>query len=174
MKRILLLVALIAGIAFSAGAQNTNKLGYISTEYILKKIPAYKTAQDQLDKLSQQYEKEIETKYAALEELYKKYQADKVLLTDDMKQRRENEIITKEKEAKELQRQYFGQDGALEKKKTELLNPIQEQIKNAVKEVAVQDGYAIIIDVTSNPSVLYTAPRFDLSDKVLGKLGYKN
>ncbi|MDR0582377.1 MAG: OmpH family outer membrane protein [Prevotellaceae bacterium] len=172
MKHILFLVAL-AGIALSATAQNTNKVGYISTEYILKKIPAYKTAQDQLDKLSQQYEKEIETRYTALEELYKKYQADKVLLTDDMKQRRENEIITKEKETKELQRQYFGQDGTLDKKKTELLDPIIEQIKNAVKEVATQDGYAIIIDITSNPSVLYTAPRFDLSDKVLGKLGYK-
>ena len=91
-----------------------------------------------------------------------------------MKQRRENEIITKEKEAKELQRQYFGQDGTLNKKQTELLNPINEQIKNAVKEVATQDGYAIIIDITANPSVLYTAPRFDLSDKVLEKLGYKN
>ncbi|MDR0694147.1 MAG: OmpH family outer membrane protein [Prevotellaceae bacterium] len=172
MKRILFLVA-FAGIACSAIAQNTNKVGYISTEYILKKIPAYKTAQDQLDKLSQQYEKEIETRYAGLEELYKKYQADKVLLTDDMKQRREDEIITKEKETKDLQRQYFGQDGTLDKKKTELLNPIIEQIKNAVKEVATQDGYAIIIDITSNPTVLYTAPRFDLSDKVLGKLGYK-
>ena len=173
MKRILLFVAL-AGVTLSAMAQNTHKVGYISTEYILKKIPAYKTAQDQLDKLSQQYEKEVETRYAALEELYKKYQADKVLLTDDMKQRRENEIITKEKEAKELQRQYFGQDGTLNKKQTELLNPINEQIKNAVKEVATQDGYAIIIDITANPSVLYTAPRFDLSDKVLEKLGYKN
>jgi outer membrane protein len=172
MKRILLLIAL-AGIAWSAAAQNTNKVGYISTEYILKKIPAYKIAQDQLDKLSQQFEKEIETKYADLEERYKKYQAEKVLLTDDMKQRRENEIITLEKATKDLQRQHVGQDGTLDKKKTELLNPIVEQVKEAVKEVATQDGYALVIDITSNPSVLYTAPRFDLSEKVLAKLGYR-
>jgi outer membrane protein len=140
----------------------------------LKKIPAYKTAQDQLDKLSQQYEKEIDAKYQALDDLYKKYQADKVLLTDDMKQRRENEIITKEKEVKELQRQYFGEDGALDKKKNELITPIQEKISAAVKELATQDGYALIFDTTANPAVIYVAPRYDLSDKILEKLGYRN
>ncbi len=171
MKRILLTFALITGIVLSASAQ---KFAYINTEYILKKIPTYKTAQDQLDKLSQQYEKEIETKYEALDELYKKYQAEKVLLTEDMKQRRENEIITKEKEVKELQRQYFGQDGALMKKKDELITPIQTKISDAVKEIATQDGYAFIFDTTANPSMIYTAPRYDLSDKVLEKLGYKN
>jgi len=171
MKRIVLTLALVAGIVFSASAQ---KYAYINTEYILKKIPAYKTAQDQLDKLSQQYEKEIDAKYQALDELYKKYQADKVLLTDDMKQRRENEIITKEKEVKELQRQYFGEDGALDKKKNELITPIQEKISTAVKELATQDGYALIFDTTANPTVIYVAPRYDLSDKILEKLGYRN
>ncbi|MDR2362562.1 MAG: OmpH family outer membrane protein [Prevotellaceae bacterium] len=171
MKRILLTLALIAGITFSASAQ---KIAYVNTEYILKKIPAYKTAQDQLDKLSQQYEKEIESRYQKLEELYKSYQAEKVLLTDDMKQRRENEIITKEKEAKDLQRQYFGQGGTLEKKKEELIKPIQEKIASAINEIATQDGYAMIFDSASNPSILFVAPRYDLSDKVLEKLGYRN
>ncbi len=171
MKKVLLTLVLVAGVALSASAQ---KFAYINTEYILKKIPAYKTAQDQLDKLSQQYQKEIETRYTALEEMYKKYQADKVLLTEDMKQRRENEIITKEKEAKELQRQYFGDDGTLSKKKDELFKPIQEKISAAVKDLATQDGYHVIFDTAANPSMIYTAPRYDLSDKVLEKLGYKN
>ena len=171
MKRILLTLALIAGFALSASAQ---KFGYIDTEYILKKVPAYKTAQDQLDKLSQQYQKEVENRYAELETMYKKYQADKVLLTEDMKQRRENEIITKEKDAKELQRKYFGEDGALSKKKDELFKPIQDKISAAVKEVATQDGYHVIFDTAANPSMIYTAPRYDLSEKVLEKLGYKN
>jgi outer membrane protein len=173
MKRILLTLAFVAALALSASAQ---KFAYIDTEYILKKIPAYKTAQDQLDRLSKQYEKEIETKYQTLEELYKKYQADKVLLTDDMKQRRENEIITQEKEAKELQRNYFGPEGALDKKKSELLDPIQEKIRTAVKELATQGGYTIIFDTAANPSIIYTSPSalYDLSNKVLEKLGYKN
>ncbi|MDR0667409.1 MAG: OmpH family outer membrane protein [Prevotellaceae bacterium] len=171
MKRIILLFALMAGIVFSASAQ---KMAYVNTEYILKKIPAYKTAQDQLDKLSKQYEKEVESRYEKLEEMYKSYQAEKVLLTDDMKQRRENEIITKEKEAKELQRQYFGQGGTLEKKKDELIKPIQERITAAINDIATQDGYAMIFDSASNPSILFVAPRYDLSDKVLEKLGYRN
>jgi outer membrane protein len=171
MKKIALTLALIAGMVCSASAQ---KFAYVNTEYILKKIPVYKTAQDQLDKLSQQYEKEIESKYQKLEELYKSYQADKVLLTDDMKQRRESDIIAKEKEAKELQRQYFGQGGSLEKKKEELIQPIQEKISAAIKDLATQDGYAFIFDSASNPTMLFSAPRYDLSDKVLEKLGYKN
>jgi outer membrane protein len=171
MKRILVTLALIAGITLSATAQ---KIAYVNTEYILKKIPAYKTAQDQMDKISQQYEKEIESKYQKLEEMYKSYQADKVLLTDDMKQRRENDIITKEKEAKELQRQYFGQGGTLDKKKDELIKPIQDKIAASIKDIATQDGYAIIFDAASNPAMLFTAPRYDLSDKVLEKMGYRN
>ncbi|MDR1681661.1 MAG: OmpH family outer membrane protein [Prevotellaceae bacterium] len=171
MKKMLLTLALMAGIVFSASAQ---KMAYVNTEYILKKIPAYKTAQDQLDKLSQQYEKEIESRYQKLEELYKSYQAEKVLLTDDMKQRRENEIIAKEKEAKELQRQYFGQGGTMEKKKDELIKPIQEKITSAINELATQDGYAMIFDSASNAAILFAAPRYDLSDKVLEKLGYRN
>jgi len=171
MKKGLLTLAFIVCVALTASAQ---KFAYVNTEYILKKIPAYKTAQDQLDRLTQQYEKEIEARYQKLEELYKSYQADKVLLTEDMKQRRENEIITKEREAKELQRTYFGQDGSLDKKKDELLKPIQEKISTAIKELATQDGYAVIFDSAANPSMLYTAPRYDLSDKILEKLGYKN
>jgi outer membrane protein len=157
------------GILSIAAAQ---KIGYINTETILNKIPSYKTAQGQLERLSQEYQKEVEAGYQKVDELYKAYQADKVLLTDDMKKRREDEIINKEQAVKETQRKYFGQDGTLAKKTEELLKPLQDKVANAVKEVAADDGYGIIIDIANNPSVVFTNPRYDISDKVIGKLGF--
>ncbi len=170
MKRIVLLLAIILGALATASAQ---KIGYINTETILNKIPAYKTAQGQLERLRDQYQKEIETGYQKIEALYTTYQNDKVLLTEDMKKRREDEIINREKEVKDLQLKYFGQDGALTKKSEELLKPIQDRVMSAVKEVAADDGYAIILDAANNPSMIFTNPRYDISDKVIGKLGYK-
>jgi outer membrane protein len=169
MKRFLITLAIVLGVVSIAAAQ---KIGYINTETILNKIPSYKTAQGQLDRLRQDYQKEVEAGYQQVEELYKTYQADKVLLTEDMKKRREDEIINKEQAVKELQRKYFGQDGSLAKKTEELLNPLQDKVANAVKEVATDDGYGIIIDVSNNPSVVFTNPRYDISDKVIGKLGF--
>lgn len=170
MKRIVLLFAIVFGVLATAEAQ---KIAYINTESILAKVPAYKTAQGQLERLRQQYQKEIESGYEKIEGLYKTYQNDKVLLTEDMKKRREEEIITREKEVKELQRKYFGQDGAMTKKSEELLRPIQDKVMTAVKEVAADDGYAIILDAANNPSMIYTNPRYDISDKIITKLGYK-
>jgi len=155
------------------GTVSAQKIGYVNTETILNKIPAYKTAQTQLENLSQQYQKEIEAGYQKVEDLYKNYQSDKVLLTDDMKKRREDEIINKEKEVKELQRKYFGQEGTLTQKSEELLKPIQDRVMNAIKDIANDDGYAMIIDIANNPSVVFTAARYDISDKVIGKLGFK-
>ncbi|MDR0737760.1 MAG: OmpH family outer membrane protein [Prevotellaceae bacterium] len=169
MKRILFTLAAILGVMNIAAAQ---KIGYINTETILNKIPSYKTAQGQLERLSQDYQKEVEAGYQKVDELYKAYQADKVLLTEDMKKRREDEIITKEQAVKETQRKYFGQDGSLAKKTEELLKPLQDKLANAVKEVATDDGYGIIIDIANNPSVVFTNPRYDISDKVIGKLGF--
>jgi outer membrane protein len=169
MKRLLLSLAILLGVAGIAEAQ---KIGYINTETILNKIPSYKTAQGQLDRLRQDYQKEVEAGYQQVEELYKAYQTDKVLLTEDMKKRREDEIINKEQEVKETQRKYFGQDGSLAKKTEELLKPLQDKVANAVKEVATDDGYGIIIDVSNNPSIVFTNPRYDISDKVIGKLGF--
>ncbi|MCL2132711.1 MAG: OmpH family outer membrane protein [Bacteroidales bacterium] len=170
MKKIVLFLVVMLG---ALGTVSAQKVGYVNTETILNKVPAYTTAQTQLENLSQQYQKEIEAGYQKVEELYKAYQADKVLLTEDMKKRREDEIINKEKEVKDLQRQYFGQDGALTKKSEELLKPIQDKVMNAIKDIAEADGYAMIIDVANNPSVIYTAARYDISDKVIAKLGYK-
>ncbi len=171
MKKLFLLLVLITGTYTFAAAQ---KFAYVNTEYILNKIPAYKTADGQVEKLAEQYQKEVEALYQKADNLYKTYQAEKVLLTDDMRQRRESEIITKEKDAKELQKKYFGPEGSLAAKREELMKPIQDQVYTAIKTLSDEGGYAIIFDVTSNPSMIYTNPRYDLSDKVLEKLGYRN
>ena len=147
------------------------KFGYVDTDYILKKVPAYKSAQEQLDKLSTQYQKEVETKYKAVDDLFKKYQSEKVLLTEDMRQKRESEIVTKEKEVKELQKSYFSPEGTLAKKREELLKPVQDKVYTAIKDIATDGGYATIFDVANNPGMIFNNPRFDLSDKVLEKMG---
>jgi outer membrane protein len=138
----------------------------------LKKIPSYRSAQEQLDKISGQYQKEIEEKYGELEKFIKTFEAEKVLLTEEMKKKREQDIIQRERSVKELQMKYFGRDGLLFKKREELVKPIQDQVFNAVKEIANEGGYAIIFDSASSPNMLYTNPRYDKSDEVLQKLGY--
>jgi outer membrane protein len=170
MRKISIICAIVALSAFAVQAQ---KFGYIDSDYILKKIPAYTSAQGQLEKLSKQYQTEIEAKYKVVQELYTKYQSEKVLLTEDMRQKRESEIITKEKEAKELQSSYFSPEGTLAKKREELLKPIQDKVYNAIKELSTEGGYAIIFDIANNLGVAYNNPRYDLSDKVLEKIGYK-
>ena len=120
-----------------------------------------------------EYQKEIEEKYAEIDKLYKDYQAEKVLLTEGRKKKREGEIITKERQTKELQMKYFGRDGLLFKKREELVKPIQDQVFNTVKEIAVEGGYAVIFDSAASPNMLYTNPRHDKSEEVLQKLGYK-
>jgi outer membrane protein len=160
-------------LTLSVFAVQAQKFGYIDSDYILKKIPAYKSAQDQLEKLSKQYQTEVESKYKVVKELYDKYQSEKVLLSDDMRQKRENEIIGKEKDAKEFQSSHFSPEGILAKKREELLKPIQDKIYNSIKELATEGGYAIIFDIANNPGVIYNNPRYDLSDKALEKMGFK-
>lgn len=169
MKRTAIL-AIALMLSCTAWAQ---KFAFIDTEYILNKIPSYKAAQEQINKLSEQYQKEIEDRYASIEKLYNNYQAEKVLLTEDMKKKREDEIISKEKETKDLQMKYFGRDGLILKKREELVKPIQDQIFNAVKEIATEGGYATIFDKAASPNMIYTNSRYDKSDEVLQKLGYK-
>ncbi|HPD94302.1 MAG: OmpH family outer membrane protein [Bacteroidales bacterium] len=169
MKKITLL---LFSLLFSTGLW-AQKFAYIDSEYILGKIPSYKSAQEQLDKLSEQYQKEIEERYAEIDKMYNDYQAEKVLLTEEMQKKREDEIISKERATKDLQMKYFGKDGLLFKKREELVKPIQDQIFNAVKEIATDGGYAIIFDSASSTNMIYTNPRYDKSDEVLQKLGYK-
>ncbi|MHC1702663.1 MAG: OmpH family outer membrane protein [Tenuifilaceae bacterium] len=168
MKKIFLLLILTIT-SFTLMAQ---KFAFVDSDYILKKIPSYKSAQDQLDKLAAQYQKEIEDKYADVDKLFKDYQAEKVLLTEEMKKKREEDIIAKERQVKDLQMKYFGKEGLLFKKREELVKPIQDQVFNAVKEIAAEGGYAIIFDAAASPNMLYTNPRYDKSEEVLQKLGY--
>jgi outer membrane protein len=170
MKKIVVIISILL-ISLGCFAQ---KFAYVDAEYILNNIPAYKSAQDQVDKLSDTWQKEVEAMYADIEKMYKTYNSEKVLLTEEMKKKREEEIMNKEKEAKDLQKKYFGQDGALFKKRDELIKPIQDEVYKAIKEMAVESGYSIIFDSSSGASMLYTDPKFDKSDAILQKLGYKN
>lgn len=148
------------------------KIGYIDSEYILSNIPEYKAAQTEMDKTSVDWQKEIEAKYSEIDKLYKIYQAESVLLTDDMKKKRENEIINKEKEVKELQKQRFGVDGELFNKRMELVKPIQDKIYSAVKQVAERGGLAFIFDKAGQVSLLYSNSKYDKSEDVLNFMGY--
>ncbi|MGD9928952.1 MAG: OmpH family outer membrane protein [Mangrovibacterium sp.] len=170
MKRIIMLVAFL----MVAGVTMAQKYAFVDTEYILENIPAYTAAQEQLDQISKQYQKELETIHSEVEKMYQDFQAESVLLSEDMKRKREDVIITKEKEYKALQRKYFGPDGDLFKKRQGLIKPIQDDIFNAVQELANEGSYVVIFDKAGGLSMLYTNPKFDLSDQVLQKLGYKN
>jgi outer membrane protein len=162
------LLVLTSALAFG------QKYAFVDSEYIRKNIPAFTTAQEQLDKLSKQWEKEVADGYAIVEKMYKSYQSESVLLSQDMKTKREEAIIAKEKEMKDLQNKYFGMEGDLFKKREELVKPIQDEILKAIKEIAVDGSYAVIFDTAAGGNILFANPKFDISDQVLEKLGYKN
>ena len=171
MKRTVLTLGLILMMATTSFAQ---KYGFVDSDYVSNNIPAFNTAQDQLDKLSQKWEQEIADGYEQVEQLYKTYQNEAALLSQDMKAKREEEIIKKEQEMKALQDKYFGVDGELYKKREELVKPIQDEILKAIKEIAVEGNYTAIFDSASGGNILYANPKNDLSDQVLEKLGYNN
>ena len=171
MKKIGVFIGFLVLTSAMAMAQ---KYAFVDSEYIRKNIPAFTTAQEQLDKLSKQWEKEVSDGYAVVEQMYKSYQNESVLLSQDMKTKREEAIIAKEKEMKDLQTKYFGVDGDLFKKREELVKPIQDEILKAIKEIAVDGSYAVIFDTSAGGNILFANPKFDISDQVLEKLGYKN
>ncbi len=170
MKKIIF--TLVAAFTFVA-AVNAQKYAFIDSEYIMENIPAFTAAQQQLNQLSSQYQKELESMHAEIEQMYKDFQAESVLLSDDMKRKREDVIITKEKAYKKLQRKYFGPKGDLFTKRQGLVKPIQDDIFNAVQEIANDGSYAVIFDKAGSTTLFFTNPRYDLSDEVLKKLGYK-
>jgi outer membrane protein len=170
MKKIIVLTVLVLAATLSGAAQ---KFAFVDSEYIRNNIPAFTAAQQQLDKLSEGWEKEVADGYAAVESLYKNYQAEVVLLSQDQKKKREDAIIVKEKEIKDLQNKYFGMEGELYKKREELVKPIQDEILKAIKEMSVEGSYAVIFDTSTGSNILFANPKFDLSDQVLEKLGYK-
>ena len=169
MKKVILAALVVLTTASVSFAQ---KMGYVDTDYILGKIPEYKAAQTEIDKTSVDWQKEIEAKYGEIDKLYKIYQAESVLLTDDMKKKRENEIINKEKEVKELQKARFGVDGELFKKRMELVKPIQDKVYSAVKQVAEKAGLAFIFDKAGQVALLYSNSKYDKSEDVITFMGY--
>ena len=170
MKKPLLILALLALFSVCSTAQ---KFGYVDTKYILSHIPEYQSAQAEVNKLSSQWQKDIENKYATIEKLESAYQAEKILLTDEMRKKREEEIDRKKQEAKEMQKAKFGVDGELFKKREELVKPIQDRIFEAIKEVAEQMSLMVVFDKANHSNMLYTNPKHDISDKVLKKMGLK-
>jgi len=169
MKKILLILALSFTTITATQAQ---KFAYVDTDYILNKIPEFKQAQDKLDALSADWQKEIENKYTDVDQMYRSYQQEQVLLTDKMKVKREDAIIKKEKNAKDLQQKYFGPEGELYIKRQELIKPIQDKIYDAIQQLATNSKYAIVFDSSSDLIMLYKNNNLDKSDKVLGLLGY--
>ncbi|OFZ01056.1 MAG: hypothetical protein A3K10_01485 [Bacteroidetes bacterium RIFCSPLOWO2_12_FULL_31_6] len=155
--------------AFTVQAQ---KFAYVDTEYILGNIPDYKEAQAELDKLSIEWQKQLERQYSEIDKMYKNYQAEQILLTEDMKTKREGEIIKKEKEAKEYQKQKFGVDGELFKKRQELVKPVQDKVYQAIQDIATVGGLDIVFDKSSGLTMLYSNSKYNKSDAVLKKLGF--
>lgn len=168
-----LIFALLLSVFMFAGSLQAQKYCYVDTQYILDNIPEYKAAQQQLDQLSINWQKDIEAKYTFIDKLYKDFQAEQILLTEEMKRKRESEIVAKEKEAKEFQKQKFGFEGELFKKKQELVKPIQDKIYNAIKKMATEQSYAVVFDKSSDLIMLYSNPKYDKSDDILNAMGYK-
>lgn len=171
MKKFLLL-ALFAII--SAVSVNAQKFALMDMEYVLKNIPAYERANEQLTQQSKRWQSEIDDITAEAQNLYKKYQSESIFLSDEQRTKREQEILAKEKLASELKRKYFGPDGELYKKRESLMAPIQDEIYNAVKEICESKGYSAVVDRASAASIIYASPKIDISNEVLAKLGYSN
>ena len=165
-------ILLILAVSFLATTTQAQKFSYVDTDYILNKIPEFNQAQDKLDALSADWQKEIENKYADVDQMYRSYQQEQVLLTDEMKIKREEAIIKKEKSAKDLQQKYFGPEGELYIKRQELIKPIQDKIYDAIQQLAANNKYAIVFDSSSDLIMLYKNNNLDKSDKVLDLLGY--
>ena len=165
-------ILLILAVSFLATTTQAQKFAYVDTDYILNKIPEFNQAQDKLDALSADWQKEIENKYADVDQMYRSYQQEQVLLTEEMKVKREEAIIKKEKSAKDLQQKYFGPEGELYIKRQELIKPIQDKIYDAIQQLAANNKYAIVFDSSSDLIMLYKNNNLDKSDKVLDLLGY--
>ena len=168
MKKLVFLTAIFF---FAAMMMQAQKFAYVDTQYILDNIPEFAEAQSQLDDLSAQWQKEIEAKFAEVDKMYKDYQTQSVLLPDDMKKKKEQEIVEKEKDAKNLQRTRFGKDGDLFKKRQELVKPIQEKVYNAIQELSTNNNYAVVFDKGGSLTMMYANPKYDISDDVLDNLG---
>ncbi len=171
MKKIFALVFLATALSLTAYGQ---RFAYVDTEYILDNIPEYQAAEREIEQLSIEWQTEIENKFAEIDNLYRQYQAEAPLLPEEMKRQREDEIIRKEREAKDLQMRRFGREGELFAKRQELLQPIQDRVFEAVEQIANRGNYAVIFDKAGGTAMIFSDVRYDLSDDVLQRLGYRN
>ncbi|SFS36048.1 OmpH family outer membrane protein [Sphingobacterium wenxiniae] len=170
MRRVFILFAFLA---FMTSATYAQRLAYVDSEYILKHIPEYVSAQKHLDDLATNWQEEVDRQYGEIEKLYKAYQNDQVLLNDDMRRRREDEIVNKEREVKEFQRQKFGYEGELYKERIRLVQPIQDRVAKAIQDIANNQGLDIILDKGSEVTFLFANPKLDKSNDIITKLGFK-
>ncbi len=171
MKKKLLILGLALVSVLTVSAQ---KFALIDMEYILKNVPAYERANEQLNQVSKKWQAEVEALNTEASTMYKNYQNEVVFLSQEQKKQRQEEIMKKEKEASDLKRKYFGPEGELFKKRTSLMTPIQDEIYNAVKDLADQRGYSLVVDRASDSGIIYGSPKIDISNEVLQKLGYSN
>lgn len=159
-------------VALSATTMQAQKFALVDMEYILRHIPAYERANEQLNQVSKKWQAEVDVLQTEAQTLYKNYQNEAVFLSEEQKTKKEEAIIAKEKEASELKKKYFGPDGELYKKRESLMKPIQDEIYNAVKDIAEQKGYSLILDRASDAGIIFASPKIDISNEVLTKLGY--
>lgn len=171
MKRLFLFVQLVVATVLSANAQT---FVFVDMEYIMKNIPAYEQAENQLQTLSQKYQKEVEAKNAEAQNLYKEYQNNVNSLSASQKTQKEEQIVAKEKESAELRKKYFAQDGELAKQQEALISPIQDKVYEAIKAVALEQGYDVVVDRASAQSVIFATPDIDISNEILARMGYSN
>jgi outer membrane protein len=168
MKKIALMMAALLVLTAASYAQ---KFCYVDMELIMSKIPAHADAQKELDKVSQGYQKEIETKRKAVDDMFKQYQSEQVLMTDQIKQQKMKEIENSEKEVKDLQKKRFGPDGDLFAKRKELIKPIEDKVYDEIQKYAQAKGYDVIFDKSSGPGMLYAADKLNKSDDILFNMG---
>lgn len=168
MKRVWMVLVTLA----VAATMNAQKFALVDMDYILKNIPAYERANEQLNQVSKKWQAEVDALTSEAQTLYKNYQSEAVFLSEEQKTKREEAVVAKEKEAAELKRKYFGPEGELYKKRESLMTPIQDEIYNAVKDISEQKGYSLILDRASDAGIIFASPKVDISNEVLTKLGY--
>ena len=159
-------------VALSVLPMQAQKFALVDMDYILKNIPAYERASEQLNQVSKKWQAEVDALTSEAQTLYKNYQSEAVFLSNEQKVKREEAIVAKEKEAAELKRKYFGPEGEYYKKRESLMTPIEDEIYNAVKEISEQKGYSLVLDRASEAGIIFASPKVDISNEVLTRLGY--
>lgn len=167
-RKVILMFVLCA----SAVSMQAQKIALVDMDYIFKNIPAYERANEQLSQVSKKWQAEVDALNTEAQTMYKNYQNEVVFLSKEQKKAKQDAIMEKEKQASDLKRKYFGAEGELFKKRTALMSPIQEEVYNAIKDVADLRGYQLVLDRASDTGIIFGSPKIDISDEVLRKLGY--